>query len=160
VIKLLLRRGFDVDERDEAGLMPLSLAIICGFGSIVRELISSGADTRFVAPCGTNLLCIAVSKGHNDIVDILLEDGRISIDAPATLIGYTPLMVAACHGLVGAVRHLLARGADPTLRSPSGFDAAAIALLAKKKKGGASPGDDTTTPFDDMHAMLLEAQKQ
>ena len=74
-------------------------------------------DATDAAMC-TPLHC-AAWKGHNDVVDVLLEAGANHI--ALTESGWTPLHTAAFRGHEGVTRALLGAGVDPMQRDLMGY---------------------------------------
>jgi hypothetical protein len=74
-------------------------------------------DATDAAMC-TPLHC-AAWKGHNDVVDVLLEAGANHI--ALTESGWTPLHTAAFRGHEGVTRALLGAGVDPRQRDLMGY---------------------------------------
>lgn len=64
---------------------------------------------------GMSALHLAAKAGHVNIINILLDTERINIDITDDG-GWTPLIWAAEHMEVEAVKLLLKRKADPNLR--------------------------------------------
>ena len=64
--------------------------------------------------CGTQLISLLVLGPPS------LQTGRLAVDGPSQLDGYTPLMIAAACGNQHAVNALLAHGAHPSKRSRRG----------------------------------------
>ena len=104
-------------------------ALACFFGHLdtARYLADQGADIHAVATNGSgyNALTAAVTAGHADIVNYLLQLG---LDANYRYgPGYTPLLAAAANGQLEIVKLLLAHGADAAATSDDGKSALAIA---------------------------------
>ncbi|MFP5394112.1 MAG: ankyrin repeat domain-containing protein [Gammaproteobacteria bacterium] len=95
----------------------------------VETLLARGAQ---VNRAGWSPLHYAAAAGDADIARLLLEHGaRIDALAPGDL---TPLMLAAREGQDEAVTTLLRAGADVSLRSGEGLNAAQIAVRADKRR--------------------------
>ena len=76
----------------------------------MRALVSAGADVNSQDNDGSSSLTAASQKGHNDIVEMLLDigaDTEIRDDA-----GSTALWCAASFGLTAVLDALISRGAD------------------------------------------------
>ncbi|KAK2775823.1 hypothetical protein FQN52_007078 [Onygenales sp. PD_12] len=67
------REGFDVDERDHTGRMPLHLAIMCGTPGIVRCLVSHGARLVSRVAGGFTALHLAAARGDVEILRAILR---------------------------------------------------------------------------------------
>ena len=81
-----------------------------GYISVVRGLMTRGADINKAMDDGTTPLYIASENGHVDVVRVLTERGA-DINK-ATNEGLTPLYAASYKGHVEVVRILIERGAD------------------------------------------------
>jgi len=76
VVKALLEAGADVNEQIESeGLSPLMLAAAFGQAEVVKLLLDKGADVNAKARNGETALMAARRKGHQDIVNLLIEPG-------------------------------------------------------------------------------------
>jgi len=62
-VRLHIRRGDDLDARDNAGLTPLMLAASRDKGGVCSLLLSAGADVALLDPSGRNALEIASAVG-------------------------------------------------------------------------------------------------
>lgn len=90
LIELALR-GFDMNTRDEAGEIPLVMALKLDALKAAEFLASeSSVDVNAQNPAGENALMIAALRGHRQIVDILIER-KAQVNKP----GWTPLHYAA-----------------------------------------------------------------
>ena len=109
-LRHLLRRGADVDHRDEEGWTPLHHAASVGSLSTVNHLIDAGADIHaFGDGIGTPLHCAAAS-GSVASVKRLLGAQTVACDSD-DWVG-TPLHHAAFAGFAETARCLLENGAD------------------------------------------------
>ncbi len=104
--------GIDVDAQKNDGGTALFIAAQYGFAGIVERLVKRGADVNLALDTGVTPLCIAVDRGHPDVVRILLQAPGIQVDQ-ATHLGTSPLGVAAELGYKDFVRLLLRKGSDP-----------------------------------------------
>ena len=107
-----------VEARNAKDESPLMLASFNGLLDIAKKLIDRGAD---VNKPGWTPLHYAATKGHNALMDLLLEH-HAYIDA-ASPNGSTPLMMASLYGTAAAVKLLLEAGADPLLKNEQGLTA-------------------------------------
>jgi len=111
--------GTRVDAPNARGETATMLAALHGNLDVVRLLVEKGAEVN--RPGWTPLHYAAVS-GNVDLLRYLLDQNAyIDAQSPNRT---TPLMMAARHDHVDAVRLLVAAGADPTPRNDTGHDAA------------------------------------
>jgi ankyrin repeat protein len=78
VIAVLLEYGADVNARQHGGWTPLHAASQNGDGNLVRLLMTHGADPGARAANNQSAMDLALTGGHQDVVDILdeYETGR------------------------------------------------------------------------------------
>ncbi|KAK2799263.1 hypothetical protein FQN50_008539 [Emmonsiellopsis sp. PD_5] len=67
------QEGFNVDERDHTGRMPLHLAIMCGTPEIVRCLVNHGARLVSRVAGGFTALHLAAARGDVEILRAILR---------------------------------------------------------------------------------------
>jgi ankyrin repeat protein/predicted ester cyclase len=103
----VLASGADPNETGDRGGTPLMYST--GFSSIdiVTALLAAGARVNAVSDSGSTALMWGAADEEK--VRLLIDRGA-SVDARGKA-GVTPLMVAARHQAVGAMRELIARGA-------------------------------------------------
>ena len=100
VVEVLLNAPkIKVESRSAQDESPLMLAAINGLTEVCKQLIAADAD---VNKPGWTPLHYAATKGHLDIMDLLLENNAY-IDAESPN-GTTPLMMASQYGTPGAVK--------------------------------------------------------
>lgn len=95
-IRKLLKRGFDVNSRDDLGRTPL---MYCAYSSpdYVRELIDNGADCNAVDNAGNSVLMYHCDSFDMSTFDLVLERGAdINVKNKQ---GYTVLDFAVLQGL-------------------------------------------------------------
>lgn len=120
VVRALARIvGTRVDAPNARGETAMMLAALRGNLGIVQLLVEKGAEVN--RPGWTPLHYAAVS-GNTDLLQFLL-DRHAYIDAQSPNHS-TPLIMAARHDRIDAVRLLVAAGADSTQKNDAGFDAA------------------------------------
>lgn len=111
--------GTNLNVRNATGETPLMLAALAGETTLAAKMIARGAE---VNKPGWAPLHYAAGAGHLPMIELLLEQNAY-IDA-ASENGTTPLMFAARENKPEAVRLLVERGADPSLRNDAGLGAA------------------------------------
>ena len=116
LVGALLAAGADANAANRYGMTPQHLAAINGDAETLRLLLAAGADPNAVLPEGETVLLSAARTGSVEAIDVLLEAGA-KIDSREKWYGETPLIWATAQNHAAAVRALLARGADPDLRS-------------------------------------------
>jgi ankyrin repeat protein len=129
----LIRAGATVTLANNYGMTPLGLAARNGNASIIKQLVTAGADPndpRHAVNAGETPLMRAARSGQVDAVQVLLDAGASS-NATETWNGQSALMWAAAEGHVPVVQTLIEHGADIRARSGSG----ATPLLFATRKG-------------------------
>lgn len=92
-------------------------------------LIEKGVNPNALTNESLTPLHYAASFGNDIVIDLLLNTGKVNIEARDSLIGRTPLQHAIVISNIQAVRHLLIKGAYPKVRDnqdQSPLDLAAI----------------------------------
>ena len=110
VVKLLLKKGVDVNATNVLGFGALNGATINGHMEIVQLLIDDGADINARDYLGFSPLIWACRNGHCPLARLLLDNGA-AINAK-TALGDTALIYACQRGYFEVVRLLLDKGAQ------------------------------------------------
>ncbi|RYP66889.1 hypothetical protein DL771_007546 [Monosporascus sp. 5C6A] len=100
VVQLLLKNG----------QMSLRWAVETGDVEVVKLLLDRGADVAVVNKDGWTPLIAASSKGHVDVVRLLLATSGVNADLKDSKSGQTPLSWAAANGYEAVVQLLLDTG--------------------------------------------------
>jgi ankyrin repeat protein len=145
-VKVLLDHGASIEERGADGYSPLLLATHSGHTGLAKFLLQRGADPN-ASGVGYSALHTAVLRGDVEMTKVLIAAGaavnsRITKPAPmerftdkwmvlpVSVVGYTPLQMAARYVETPIIRALLAAGADPNVTSADGttllMDAAGV----------------------------------
>lgn len=112
-VQLLIARGADVNVVEHwQGQTPLMYAAAHDRGEVAAALIAAGADLDARTPQST--------------LPERLHAVRYFVEIPVG--GFTPVMFAARHGAVSALRVLAEAGADLDAKTPEGFSPLVIAL--------------------------------
>ncbi|XP_066023841.1 ankyrin-2-like isoform X3 [Pocillopora verrucosa] len=119
-MKSTLPRGFSVDYRNTTGRTPLMNAALNGNVQAVKSMIKRGADPSLTDNKQWNTLHHAASGGDTDIIS-LIHTHLPNIESK-TGEGLTPLMVAAVHGKLHAVKWFLEKGATVACEDKGGWN--------------------------------------
>ncbi|RYP49226.1 hypothetical protein DL769_011102 [Monosporascus sp. CRB-8-3] len=133
VVQQLLETGADVHAKDKdgrtalsyaaergheavvqlllkSGQMSLRWAVETGDVEVVKLLLDGGADVAVADKDGWTPLIAASSKGHVDVVRLLLATSGVNADLKDSESGQTPLSRAAANGCKAVVQLLLDTG--------------------------------------------------
>ncbi|KAJ2896027.1 hypothetical protein MKZ38_005912 [Zalerion maritima] len=98
-----------LDERIGTDLPPVIAASYAGHTNMVRMLLDAGANSRLQGPGGNTSLFWAASRGHLQVVELILSRGcRHDVNLPNST-NLTPLMGASQHGRHEIVKLLLCK---------------------------------------------------
>ena len=75
VINFLLKRGLDVNARNERGDTALVIAARDGRDALVEILLNNGADPNLRTKAGYSALTIAKENGHANVAERLVAHG-------------------------------------------------------------------------------------
>ena len=145
-LRILVDAGADVDLALPQGETPLMLASRTSGVDAVRLLIEHGANVNVVERWqGQTPLMYAAAHDRGEVAAALIAAGadvnartppndlperkpavRYFVEIPSA--GLTPVMFAARHGAVSALRVLIKAGADINAKTPEGFSPVVIAL--------------------------------
>ena len=110
VVALLSRGSLDINQRCPTGSTALMYGAGIGHSSIVRILLSKGADVSVVDNRGYTALLASAQGGHVVVVTMLVEAGADL--QPTTSLCMTSLHLAAQGGHLETVKVLLKAGID------------------------------------------------
>ena len=94
----------------------------------MNQLIALGADVNYIHDDGWTALSVACSKGHKEVVRILLRAGADVNKPTATDLHFSPLMLASAKGFTELADILIAAGADVHYARPDGANALGFAV--------------------------------
>ncbi|WP_175130727.1 NEL-type E3 ubiquitin ligase domain-containing protein [Paraburkholderia rhynchosiae] len=117
--RALIEYGVPPAQPDTSGLSPLHLAAASASAGSVAALIAAQADANTADNTGYRPLHWAARSGDRRTLEALLPSVT-EIDAVHPDTGTTALHLAATLGKLDAVRALLARGANPLLKTADG----------------------------------------
>ncbi|KAK2798932.1 hypothetical protein FQN50_008663 [Emmonsiellopsis sp. PD_5] len=106
-VKNFINNGADIETCDaRTGLNALAVAAHCGKDDIVNLLINHNANVNVLDVHLSTPLHLAASRGHGRVLQLLLEDDDVDIDAKDSY-GRTAFWIAANGGHVDASNVLL-----------------------------------------------------
>lgn len=122
----LLRQGHKVNQEDEKHCLPLHYAAVAGHLEIVKELLEAGAHVEGLpdpdAPpppvemaYSPTPLCLAAAQGHLEVVECLLAQEQIEVDAICRCnktAQLTPLLLSVMNDHYEVTERLLRAGAS------------------------------------------------
>lgn len=112
----LLANQVDINQVNQHGITPISIAVENGNVELIRMLVDYGADINSESYCYQEgafeiPLATAVRKRHREIVKLLLE-WKCRTEGVAHAEGKSPLQWAATYGDIATAELLLQHGAD------------------------------------------------
>lgn len=114
MVDFLLNKGVNVNAVDDSGLTALHYAVIFNLTSIVKRLISAGANLELLGKhCNKHRytpLQLAAKGDNDEMITLLIESGA-NIETKNDL-QQTALHIAASHGSLNALKRLLHHGAN------------------------------------------------
>lgn len=130
-VKLLLKYNAqaDVTDRSDAGMTPFLLACEYGHAGAAQALLAAGADPLRQDRHGKTALHYAAMSGNMDVMNLLLAQKGVNIDAKDAE-GKTPLHYAARLERAAAAERLLQAGAHPSLYDGAGLTPLHLAVEA------------------------------
>jgi len=127
VAELIIKRGVDVNQRDQRGETPLHWAARYGQVSATQLLLDNGAVANPRDLIGETPLHKAAREGEVEVAEILLNKGA-NVNA-RNLYGNTPLHLAAKEGRLQAVKVLLKQGSKMNARDKYGNTSLHLAAM-------------------------------
>ena len=113
-VALALQWGSHVEAVDQGGHTPLLLACMAGAVGCVRRLLDVGADANATTADGLSPLHVCARDDRENLIAPLVGAGadleRLCLHDEER---QSPLILAVRNGAIGAIRGLLAAGADP-----------------------------------------------
>ncbi|XP_069762475.1 ankyrin repeat and SAM domain-containing protein 6-like isoform X2 [Narcine bancroftii] len=136
VARVLLEHGADANAANRLGSSALTAAARGGHVGLARALLEGGASAEAAGrPAGAELtpLMVAAQHGRDAVLRVLLDWGSDAGPAGHAS-GWSPLMLAALNGELGAAQQLIERGADPNQTNAAGLTAFEIAGAARQRQ--------------------------
>ena len=138
--RILLEAGANVNDAPPDGMNPLLVASASGHGALAAFLLDQNADSNATNDSEYTALHYATLRRNMlDLVEALLARGanpntRIARHRTRaggiTMIGATPILLAAEAGNIAAMRALVEAGADPLLKTKENTTLLLVALGA------------------------------
>ncbi|XP_067661962.1 ankyrin repeat domain-containing protein 50-like [Haliotis asinina] len=112
VVKYILSQNIvDINSRVGCKKTCAMIAGESGYKDVVELLMENGADLSLVCDRGSNILHLACSKGHLEVVKYVISQNILDINGKG-IQNMTPVMMAAKSGHKEVVQFLVSRGAD------------------------------------------------
>ncbi|XP_067661916.1 putative ankyrin repeat protein RF_0381 [Haliotis asinina] len=113
VVKYILSQNIvDINSRGGSKKTPAMTAAQYGHKEVVELLVENGADLSLVCCRGINILHLACSKGHLEVVKYVISQNIVNINSRGGIQNMTPVMMAAKSGHEDVIEFLVSRGAD------------------------------------------------
>ena len=127
-VDYFLSIGIPVDSQNSMGNTALRIAVVGGKYHYAHKLLLAGADLNLKSlnnetPMEVFWRLTYTGSKQYHLLSLLLQKGGDANSTDALKNKWTGLMLAATKGDLASVRFLLAFGANPLLRCPSGFTA-------------------------------------
>ena len=107
-----ISHGANVNSNNAFGQSAIDCAIRRGSLPILRYLFARGIQIPDINHNSEDIVMLAASLGHTDIVEFLITDGNMQSDAKDVQ-GITALHIAAIHNYPDTIKVLLEHGASP-----------------------------------------------
>lgn len=128
IAELLIDKGAKYDHKTIGDNQLLMEASYRGATEVVKQLLSKGNyDVNDVGDTNWPPLLEAIRLGHEEIVELLLQEGASSDFVDEN--GWTALHEAAYSGHTHIIQLLLEKGADATVKNDRGFTPLHVAAL-------------------------------
>ena len=156
-VTYLLEKGADKDKATTDGKTPVYVASEYGSLEVIKILRKNGADMlKTTINTNSSPLCIAIEKGHLEIVMYLLSVCGIDVNTTPGLL--SPLIIAAASGNLDMVECLLTfhadmvkvrfDGATPLFVAAENGHSAVVDHLVKKDINIHKANQNGVTPLD------------
>ena len=120
IISLIHTHLPNIESKTGEGDTPLMVAALCGKLHAAKWFLEKGATVAYECNIGWNTLHCAAMGGDTDIIS-LIHTHLPNIESK-TGEGYTPIMVAALHGKLHAVKWFLEKGATVACECNRGWN--------------------------------------
>jgi ankyrin repeat protein len=134
IVKLLLEKGAAATNTRSDGITALMTAAMGGHTAVVQLLLEHGADVTAADPEGSTPLMNAAENGTVAVLELLTAAASNDPAYVNTMskAGFNALIIAAAHGHVEAVRHLLKSGANAEAAADTSVTALMFAAASNR----------------------------
>ncbi len=138
-VRLHIRRGDDINARDDKGLTPLMIAASRNRAGTCKLLLDSGADAQLLNPAGLDALTLASLAGAHDTATVLQAALAIRPDHNGNPCERTDVVQGFASVVIGAIDDAPIPPAEVALSDGDAFDLT-----------GWEAEDDRPAPQDDL----------
>ncbi|KAJ3387851.1 hypothetical protein HDU84_000455 [Entophlyctis sp. JEL0112] len=125
----LIQRDSWIEIPDSVGRTPIFYAVSGNNPELVSRLLDMKANASYVDESGKSLLHMACMNNMGAIVGLLIDYGRLDIEA-INVAGNTPLHITATRNAADCAQKLLIRGADKNKTNKFGNTVLQMAVLS------------------------------
>jgi ankyrin repeat protein len=131
VVRLLIKKGAEVNATMEDFETPIFLAAKKAFHKVVAALVAAGANVNHVNKYGTTPIFEPVTRGYLKVVSTLIA-AQANVNH-TNIDNSTPILLAAAGGHELVVKALIAAGADVNVAQSNGTTALLTAVAKRHK---------------------------
>ena len=143
-VRLHIRRGDDVNARDDKGLTPLMIAASRNRAGTCKLLLDSGADARLLNPAGLDALTLASLAGAHDTATVLQAALAIRPDHNGYPREHSDVVQGFASVVIGAIVDAPVAPAEVALADGDAFDLTGW----EAEEDSPAPQDDLTLAQD------------
>ena len=121
VVTFLIKLGIDANATNNKNDTPILWACRGNHIETARQLMKLGADLQLQNDKGSSPLYFAVRYGFEQLVSVLIKEGKADVHQQRKLGLISPIVLASALGYTTIVRTLLDHGADINLKITGGF---------------------------------------
>jgi ankyrin repeat protein len=130
--KLLISKGANVSYYNDEGVTVGTQSAYVGLTEVLAAIIEKGGDITSKNNEGIDPLIAAASEGHDDCVKLLLETGKVDVNA-VDKDGTTALMATAVRGHHKTLQLLISHGSKVNAQNTDGHTALMFAYNGKNR---------------------------
>jgi len=132
-LNLLIEKGADVNSVGPYQFPVLKYAIDKKQTTSIEVLLKNGAEINQRDQFSASNFELAISKSSFEVIELMMKYNP-DINANEFSEKFTPLMMASKTGRLKVVKYLVAKGADPNIKTKSGHTALDYAIYNKHNK--------------------------